>query len=93
MPIKKKLTLQSCSNCGGIGYVTGIFHRMVCSVCNGLGHVDADTGDGLPADDVIEYLLLKIRSKDTQIDMLRERLANVVTDPKDRIYPPGSRRD
>ena len=91
--IKRKVTFQDCDACGTDGYIVGVFHRMLCASCNGLGYLNADTGEAFPSDDVVEFLMIKMHRKDRQIEALQEQLASIPFDLKDKIYPPNSRHE
>jgi hypothetical protein len=30
-------TVERCESCGGAGFIRGIFHRMSCATCDGVG--------------------------------------------------------
>ncbi len=65
----KKRMLQKCpyADCNN-GSVVGMFGSLAdCATCNGLGLVDADTGEALPERDVIRQLLMRFEEQKLRI--------------------------
>lgn len=64
----KKCAYQDCSD----GLVTGMFgSRSECAQCNGLGLVDAQTGEALPEREIIQQLQLRFEEQKKHIRELQ----------------------
>ncbi|WP_163371059.1 hypothetical protein [Endozoicomonas acroporae] len=70
----KKRMLKKCHymDCQG-GSVVGMMGSLSdCATCNGLGLVDADTGEALPERDVIRQLLMRFEEQRLRIHQMKQ---------------------
>ncbi|WP_165677448.1 hypothetical protein [Metapseudomonas otitidis] len=54
------INLAGCPACAGAGWIKGIWHDMPCASCNGAGLVNRETGEALPAEDLVIQLRLRL---------------------------------
>ena len=82
------INCQVCDN----GIVRGIFFTGECDSCNGLGSVDAETGDALPDREVIKHLQARLIELEQRNKRLRQWLSEAEAKIPEhrRYYPQGS---
>ncbi len=66
-----------------------------CVVCEGLGLVDAETGEARPAPEITRQLLWKVKRLTSQVARLEKQNKELwhQIPEKQRIYPDKSRKD
>jgi len=85
----QKLSLTRCPYCNGSGTVKPMFHEMLCASCNGLGGMHKETGEGLPADDVIMQLRIRLREYAQKDRRQRQRISELEAGESGRGYGAG----
>lgn len=68
---KAVIRLAQCPLCRGRAVIQGLFHELPCNHCNASGFVAAATGEGLPLDELVTQLSMRLRAALRQIEQLK----------------------
>ncbi|WP_273861945.1 hypothetical protein [Pseudomonas sp. LA5] len=86
---RRPALINRCTSCRGRGVVTGVFHEMDCTTCEGTGWVDRETGQALPAEQLVFTLSNRLLHLEQQLDTLQRTQP---TQENNRRGPGGSHR-
>jgi len=73
---KAVIELAQCPLCRGRAVTMGTFYELPCDHCNASGWVAAATGEGLPLDELVTQLSLKLQAAHRQIEQLKNPQAS-----------------
>ncbi|QWV14434.1 zinc finger-like domain-containing protein [Marinobacter adhaerens] len=89
---KQKRPLKRCPTCHGRGVVKPMFYELPCDHCESSGVVCKETGEGLPASELILQLRLRLNEKEQEIKGLHRQLADERAKDDSRGYGAGGSR-
>jgi len=89
---QQRRPLAKCPTCNGTGMVQGLFHQMPCHDCNGGRVVDKETGEALPAEELVVQLTLWLERSREENRQLKRQLADERAKDNSRGYGAGGSR-
>lgn len=83
---QQKRPLKRCPKCHGRGVVRPMFYEVPCDDCKNSGVVCKETGEALPAEDLVLQLRIRLNEKGEQLADLRKQLADIKAENNGRGY-------